>query len=424
MEGERAKSEYEEYLAGGYRFNIVVNILDVGLYFFALHIVSATIVLPVFMLRLGASDFLIALLPAIQVVGMRLPQIIVPFFVEGRPRLKPWVMAMGVAQRLPWLLMVPLTLILAGSRPGLLLALFMLCYLACNIGLGVSHPAWGDFVAKVIPERVRGSFMGLNMMIGNAGGVLGGYIIAFIMESGQFPYPHNYATIFLLTSVLFWMSLGCFALSREPVVPVAGRPAGVRAYLRSLVTVLRDDRRFRNFIVYQTLFYSFVMAVGLFMAYAVKTFSLSDEKTGHFVTASAVALLIASPILGVLGDKLGHKAVLVLSTLAHVAATATAMLATRWEAMYAVFILSGISMTAWIISMRNLIYIIAPPNRRATYIALSGTIPAPFVMGFSMLAGWLCNLTPLGYHLPFAISIALSVAAALVLVLAVRPDNR
>ena len=135
MDPEQEKSDYEQYLAGGYRFNIVVNILDVGLYFFALHVVSAVIVLPVFMLRLGASDFLIALLPAVQVVGMRLPQIIVPFFVEGRRRLKPWVVAMGVAQRLPWLLMVPLTLILAESRPGFLLASFMCCYLACNVVL-------------------------------------------------------------------------------------------------------------------------------------------------------------------------------------------------------------------------------------------------------------------------------------------------
>ena len=291
------------------------------------------------------------------------------------------------------------------------------------MGLGFSHPAWGDFVAKVIPERVRGSFMGLNMMIGNAGGIIGGYIIVFIMESGQFPYPHNYAAIFLFASALFWMSLGFFALSREPVVPVTGRPAGVRAYLRSLAAILRDDRRFRYFIVYQTLFYSFVMGVGLFMAYAVKTFGLSDEKTGGFVTASAVALLVVSPVLGMLGDKLGHKAVLVLSTLAHVAATAAAMLAPRWEVMYAVFILSGISMTAWIISMRNFIYTIAPPDRRATYIALSGTIPAPFVMGFAMLAGWLSNRTTLGYHLPFGISIVLSIAAVLVLVLAVRDDS-
>lgn len=53
---------------------MVVNILDVSICFFAPSIVSEAVVLPAFMLRLGASAPLVALLPAIQIVGMRLPR--------------------------------------------------------------------------------------------------------------------------------------------------------------------------------------------------------------------------------------------------------------------------------------------------------------------------------------------------------------
>jgi len=424
MDEERVKSDYEEYLANGYRFNLVVSILDVGLYFFGIHVLSAAIVLPAFMLRLGASDFLVALLPAVQLVGMRLPQVAVPFFVEGKRHLKPWILVMGTVQRLPWLLLIPLTLMLAESSPGVLLALFMLLFLAGNVGLGLSHPAWGDLIAKVIPEHLRGFMMGLNMMIGGGLGILGGFIVKYIMESSRFAYPVNYAALFLVASVIFWMSFGFFAMTREPLAPVAPRPSDLRSYFTSLADLLRRDRRLCYFLLYQVLFYSFVMGLGLFMAHAVRTFSLSDAMAGNFVLAATISLTVASPILGVVADRYGHRLVLAISALLYIAATLAAMMATSWRTMYAVFILSAVSQIAWIISMRNFVYTIAPPERRASYIALSGTIPAPFVLIFSMAGGWLSQSTPLGYNLPFGISVVLTAVALLVLVMGVRPNNQ
>lgn len=66
-----------------------------------------------------------------------------------------------------------------------------------------------------------------------------------------------------------------------------------------------------------------------------------------------------------------------------------ALLARRWELMYAVFALAAIGRAAQIISMRNFIYGLAEDGMRPTYIALTSTVSAPFVLGFAWLSGWL-----------------------------------
>ena len=303
--------EYDHYLKHGYTYNMVVSILDVSFFFFALSVVSATVVMPAFMLRLGASAALVALLPAVQVVGMRLPQIIVPFLVEGRIRQKPYILLMNVMQRTAWLFMAPLTFWLAIDHPGALLACFLVMFFVVNFFSGLAQPSWGDLIAKVIPQRRRGMFMGLNMMFGHGLGIVGGLIVAYIMNSEKIAFPLNYALLFLISSIIFWISFGFFSRTREPIIEVAARHESVSRYIASLRDVLRSNRRFVWYIVFACLFYGFVMGSGLFMAYAVSEFGPAEALLGRFVMASTIGVMITAPILAAL---FSWKSALLLSS--------------------------------------------------------------------------------------------------------------
>jgi len=411
---EYPPDQYGEYLRTHHRRNVVVNVLDVSLFVFAMQIVSASVVLPALAVRLGASDLVIALLPAIRILGTNLPQVAVSFVTEGRIRHKPWCMFFGIPQRLPWLAMGVLVLWLGVSDPGLMVWLLVACVLIANLAFGFNGPAYGELIAKTIPAAKRGGYMATISAASGALGVLAGLIVKLVMDGGWFAYPANYAALFFIASGVLWISFYMFYLNREPILWPARREKTFGDYLRALPTVLKTDHSFRRLILANILAQGSVMGIAFFMAHGLKRFAMPDSAAGSLLMISTVTSLIASPLLGRLGDRRGHKLNLLISLTAYLAAAGMALLAWRAEAMYAVFALMAVSTSAHLISASNLVFELAPHGRRPTYIALSNALPAPFVLAFSLAGGWLAGLGE-GYQWPFAASIVLCMASLAVL---------
>jgi MFS family permease len=403
-----------------FRWNMTVNVLDVAFFIAAMNALSVTIVLPAFMVRLGASPLLVALLPAIQIVAFRVPQVVVPYFIEGRSRLMPWVSVIGLLHRLPWLLVAAATYLIGADRPDVVLGLAVGIVFVVNLLSGLAYPAWAELVAKVIPSSRWGMCMGVSHMLGNGLGILVGFAVAYLLRSPHFPYPANYAAILLLGAILLLVSFGFYQLNREPVYPERIPQGGWRAYVGGLFAIMRGDASFRWFVVYQCMSLSGLMGVGLFMVYGIHEFSLPESRTGEFVVAATLATLVASPLLGVLGDRRGHRLVLAVSTAAYVIAAVLAIFVKHWTVMYPVFALTAIHISAQMIAFRNMVYELAPEGRRPSYVALASLVPAPAAVLFPVLAGWLVQHTVWGYAAPFGLSAAISVGAWIVLETRVR----
>ncbi len=412
--------QYAEYLANHHRHNAAVNILDWGFYMFGMSLVSAAVVLPAFLKRLGASDIVIGLLPAVLLIGISLPQVFMSFHVEGKLRVKPWCLLMGIIQRLPWLAMGFFTLLLAESNPGLLIWLFVICYLITSLAYGFAATAHGELIGKAIPPRRRGMFMGLGTVLSNAFGIIGGLYVKLVMESGYFSYPTTYVVLLFSCSALLWISYAFFAMNREPLLWPNRTERNLRSYFRSLPRILRNDHSFRRFIIAQIFGTGRVMGMAFFMVYAVERFDLSDTVTGNFVMTSTAAALLAALFLGMLSDRFGHKMNIALSQVLFAAATLAAIFAWNWRVMYLVFALMAMSIAAQWVSERNIIYQFAPEGKRPTYLALAATLLAPFILGFSLLGGWLAEHSGWGYHAPFTAVVVLNLVSLGIIVFGVK----
>jgi MFS family permease len=405
------------------RWNMTVNVLDVALFHFGLSFISLAVVFPALMSRLGASATVIALLPAIQILGGRLPQIATSYLAEMRPLQKRWCMWCGIFQRAPWLVLAGCLAFWGGTRPDFLIAAALVCLLVANVGYGFTAPAWGELIAKAIPAERRGLFMGLIQVIGNTLGVVGGFTVVAVMKTPRLEFPHNYAVLFALCAAVLAVSFLLLMLNRESPGVNHSTHASFSSYRKSLLVVLRNDHSFRWLLVHQSLSYSYVIGQGLFMAHALHAFSLGDEHTGVFVLSSTVAVLVVSPVLGWLGDRRGHRLVLMIASMAYVLAAATAAAAKDWRWMCAVFALLAVTLAGQVISTQNIVLQMAPAHRRPSYLALAATIPAPFVLGFALLGGRLAKSAPLGYRGAFLVSAGLSLAALAILMWRVR-DTR
>ena len=401
-------------------WNSVVNTIDIAFFVFAMSVVSTTVVVPAFMVRLGASAMLVALLPLALALGFRLPQIFVPFFIEGKPRLKRFITTISFFQRMPWAVIGLCAMWFAISSPRLVLAVLMAGLLATSVASGINYPAWSELMAKAIPEKHWGKTMGITHMLGNGLSVLGGIIVIFVM--GQWPYPSNYAALFLIAGGLHYISHCFLCLNREPgPTAVHEKHENVMSYVRVLRDIITTDRSFFWFTVHQALGFSSIMGLGLFMVYAMKQFGATDAESGGFVLASTLTTLVASPLLGAAGDRHGHKSVIAISCAAYAASALCAVFGRSSWIMYPVFAVSALSVSAQMIGFRNLVYELAPRDRRPTYVALTSLLPAPFAVIFSVLGGWLAEHMPSGFTIVFVFSAVLNIAALAILVCLVHP---
>jgi len=124
---------------------------------------------------------------------------------------------------------------------------------------------------------------------------------------------------------------------------------------------------------------------------------------------------VANPLWGLLGDRAGHKIVLVGAAVLHDAGCAGALL-TPWPiGMYVVFALTAQRNAADSVSAQNVVMEFAAPDERPTYVGLSNTLqgsgarPGPDHRG--LLA------TVLGYRGMFPVAIVLAAVGGVMLAL-------
>lgn len=404
---------YAAYLENGYRRNLLANAADEAFFNCATNIVSITVVLPAFLKSLNASNFLIGLLPCVNLVGAFVPQLFASYYIERLFRKKPFVLVLGVLQRLPYITLGVAVPFLLPAHPGLVLRLFFITFSIAWVATGFLAPAWAEMMAKAIPQGLRGNFFGIVNAVACGMAVIGGFVVKAIMEGGRFRYPDNYAALFIIALALFIVSWVAFLMNREPVFYQEHPAHGLGRYLKESLAILKTHHNFARLIAAYALIQSSIMATAFYMVYAMKKFSLTDAVTGNFVLASTAGMVAASLVLGKLADLKGHRLNLLFVAAANVITPLAAVSAGRIWHMYGVFALMSAGAAAALISVNNLIFELAPGEKRPTYIGLLTTLTAPFVLVYSISAGKLADIS---YHLPFYISSFLNLAALFLLV--------
>lgn len=411
------------------RWNFTVLGADMAFFSLGLGISSAYTLLPLFVHHLTNDNVAVALIPAIRALGLFGPQLLVAPLVEKRRHAMPFILTVTILERVPYLILALGTLWLAAWNPRLLLTLFFVMLFLALLGGGLTYPAWLDMIARAIPKTWLGRFMGF---WGGLGGVMsiGGAAIAALLVR-QVAWPLNFALCFLLTFGAVAISFVLLALGREPerVIRVAKRNeqvsdvspaeaswrtwlAGLRQQARELRGLLRSDGGLVRLIAANALIGIATMAGALFTVAAVRGGGLSDADVGVETTVLFVAMTAGSFLWGTIGDRFGHRFVLVWGAICTMAATLFALTAHGFWAYAVIFTLLGLNLSAVNLASFTLITEYGPEERRPTYVALANVAYAPFAIGAPILGGAIADWR--GYTPVFIISAvaALSAAAA------------
>jgi MFS family permease len=398
------------------KHNITVSLLDGSLFGVGLGFASFGTILPLFVASMTTSALLIGVVPAIHAVGWQLPQLFTASYVSRLRRYKRSVVMTTIHERIPFLgfAIVALLLPTIGTRAGLVITFMLLTWQ--GLGGGFTANSWVSMISKIIPPETRGTFFGLQAGLANlfisGSAVAAGYLLSALDS------PLNFAACFLSACVFFTLSWIALAQTREPVDTDKIIPEVKTNFWEDSKKILRKDINFNWFLAARFLSQFATMGFSFYIIYALRRFNM-DTVTAGFLTATlTISMTIANIGMGRIGDRIGHRAMLILGAFAALLSAVLAWNATSLLWFYPIFILAGLAnVSIWTIGMVMTVDF-GLEAERPLYIGLSQTLTAPATILAPLLGGWIVDAA--GFIPTFSISIVISILMIGILVFLVK----
>lgn len=410
MQSDSLRELASHYAAKHLRFNVAVNVLDGAFFGSALGIASFVTVIPLFVNTLTSSAILIGLIPALHTIGWQLPQLFTAGTVSRLLRYKPMVLAMTIHERVPYLGLAVVALFSQTLNPNLALAIVFLLLMWQGLGGGLAATAWQSMIGKIIPPRHHGKFFGMQSATANLFASVAALIAGIILL--QIGSPVNFALCFFLAAVGMGISYIFLTLTRETEHALNVSENDLRSIWKQAGTILRRDRNFSWFVAARFFAQFAIAATAFYTIYATRTFGMNPETAGLMTSILLATQVVANPIMGALGDKLGHRTILVLGTFAALLAPLIAWASPGLEWFYLVYILTGVGNVAlWTISIAMTLEF-GGENERPVYVGLANTLLVPASIAAPILGGWIADA--FGYQTMFMFSVICAAITAII----------
>jgi MFS family permease len=372
-----------------------------------MNLLSMGTVLPVFLQERGASNAVIAFLPAMSALGAGLPQVFSGVLGGNRPRLRPLVLWLHVAASLP--LGLAGALLLWGRWPSA--PVVLTCWALFYALIGLVFPLWMDYMARILDPVVRGRALGIVFLTQTLAGVAGVSLAAAQLRGGT--SDARYAVLFLAACAVIAGGSLFFLGTREDVADSEGGRPTVRAHLGDLAGLWCRLPWMRRYMLARWLVRgSYPLLIHFYAVYAVTKKGVGPAEAALYGTAALACQALVGVFAGWLGDRLGHKtSVLLGQGILILACTVAVLPVPAW----AFFVLAGLtgaflateytSHAAWLMDL-------ATPKERQAVMALVGFLITPASVLAPLAGGWIMDAT--GFR-PVVCAVALIVAVAFII---------
>lgn len=413
-------SKVEQFARKHLRHNIIANLADGGLFGVGLGFASFSTIIPLFITQLTDSAILIGLAPAIHTIGWQLPQLFNAGRVARARKIKPMVLRNTIHERFPFfILAITAFLIPAIGKEGALFIAF-LALIWQGLGGGFTANPWTSFISKIIPAESRGTFFGLQGGLVNLAVSISAIGAGYLLERVE--YPYNYGMSFLIACVAMIASYFAISKSREPSDHEKIIPQEDTSFWSDTRAILSRDKNFVWFLVVRALSQFSIMGFGFYILLGLRRFHMDAITAGYLTAALTLTQTFANAGMGWLGDRIGHRVLLIFGSIMGIISIAFAWYAPSVTWLYPAFIISGFANVAtWTISIAFTVDF-GSESERPTYIGLSNTLITPATVLAPIIGGWLVD--NLDFEPMFAISTVVGIITALILTFMIKDPRK
>jgi MFS family permease len=414
-------TKVEQFSRKQLRFNVTAGFIDAGMFGIALGYASFGTILPLFVASMTNSATLIGLVPAIHSAGWLLPQLFTASHTSRLRRYKTTVLLNTINERVPFLGFAVVALLLPkiGLQTGLIITFLLLTWQ--GLGGGFTANAWISMISKIIPSEYRGTFFGTQAAVANlfiSGAAIGaGYLLNW------YEAPVNFAICFFIAAFFFAMSWIALAFTREPTDYDKVIDEHPTPFWQGASKILKRDANFNWFLVARTLSQFATMGFSFYIIYALRRFQMNAITAGYLTASVTIAQTVGNAGMGWLGDKIGHRSMLIFGAVAASLSSFLAWYAPSLSWFFPIFILSGFANVAIWTNGMTMATTFSGENERPFYIGLAQTLTAPATMIAPILGGWIADTR--GFEMTFALSTVLSIVMTGILVFIIKePHNQ
>jgi MFS family permease len=410
----------EQFSRKHLRYNVTVGLMDGGFFGLAIGFASFGTILPLFVASMTDSATLIGLVPAIHIAGWLLPQLFTANFTARLRRYKRTVLLATIHERIPFLgfAIVALLLPQIGVGAGLVLTFLLLTWQ--GLGGGFAANPWTSMISKIIPSESRGTFFGTQAAIANlciSGAAVGaGYLL------GGLDTPFDFTACFLVASLFFTLSFFALALTREPADYDKVIEESPPPFWHGAGRILKRDRNFNWFLGARILSQFATMGFAFYIVYALRRFQMDEVTAGYLTAALTISQTVANASMGWLGDRVGHRLMLILGAAGATLSSLLAWIAPSLGWFFPIFMLAGFAnVSIWTNGMTMTVDF-SGEAERPFYIGLAQTLTAPATIIAPIAGGWIADTQ--GFASTFALSTLLSVIMMAILIFLVKEPRK
>lgn len=372
----QAQAESEKY----YQRNFFAGLIH-GIFFQAADAFgSIHTVLPAFVALLTPSTIAIGLMAAVRGIGEVVPQMFTAYLLEDRPRKKPYLLGVITIRWVSWAVLAYLTYAFGTTRPGLVLAVLITLFSLFSIAGGMGTVVYADIFSKAIPAQRRGRLTGWRQLLGYALAIGAGYLVKFILDDEvRFPYPANFALIFMFSAAGLLIAFTGFALIREPIYPAKRVSSSLGDLLRRALVLARHNPNFRRLLWARGLTTAVLSLAPFYVVYARTETGVDAGTVGVYLAVQMAGGAASNLLWGWLGDRFGNKSVIVGTAVAGGLTPLFALLVplTSPALFLPVFAFLGATMSGMRLGYSNFILEMAAVDLRPTCVALQNTLLTP-----------------------------------------------
>jgi MFS family permease len=381
-----AKDQPTAFALRHLKWNIALFYAEVSVFFAGFACFDSTTVLPVLLARLGASDLLIGFVRAIQMFGFTLPALAGSHYVHGRPHHKRFLVITCALSRIGLPTLVPAFLLYGESRPNLVLSWFCVVYLLFWLFDGTAAVSWYDIMAKSIPPRLRGAFLGGMQMLLGLVAMGAGYAVTRILGPGGPPFPQNFALLAALWSAGAWISQIGILFLREPpgMVDPAEEKSSLIDFLRAAPAMLRRNPPLVRLIIIRFLLEGSQLALPFYILFAQRNLHLPVSLVGVYFIVQSLGKVCMGPVWGWISSRYGAGVCLQAVAMATTLIPAMALFAAGGYPgvmPVAFFLIGGVQDGIWIAAYN---FLFATVDERDRPMALG---IAPLALAFGSIYG-------------------------------------
>ena len=413
-------TKVEQFTRKHLRHNIIVNMMDGGFFGVGIGFASFGTILPLFVASMTNSATLIGLVPAIHASGWLLPQLFTASHTARLRRYKRTVLMTTIHERIPFLGFAIIALLLPqiGLQAGLICTFGLLIWQ--GLGGGFTANSWVSMISKIFPPESRGTFFGTQAAVANlfiSGAAVGaGYLLH------AFDAPLNFAYCFFIAVVFFTISWFALALTREPADYDKVIEENPRPFWHGAAQILKRDKNFDWFLASRILSQFATMGFSFYIVYALRRFHMDTVMAGYLTATLTIAQTVANAGMGWLGDRVGHRLMLIIGAASALLSSLLAWFAPSLTWFFPIFVLSGFAnVSIWTNGMTMTVDF-SGEEERPFYIGLAQTLTAPATIIAPLIGGWVADTQ--GFVITFGLSTVLAVVMMSILIFLVKEPRK